>query len=105
MMTHKGNPASRGRAQGRARVIGDAQDAKQVQAGEVLITRMTTPDMVPAMRRCAAIVTAIGGRTCHAAIVSREFGKPCVVAVADALSIPNGALVSVDGAAGIVVVH
>ncbi len=53
--------------------------------------------MVTAMRRAAAIVTRIGGRTCHAAIVSRELGIPCVVAVSGAENIRTGALVTVDG--------
>ena len=67
--------ARRRRARGRRRRSGD---------GEVLVTHMTAPDWVPLMRRAAAIVTDSGGMTCHAAIVSRELGIPCVVGTGDA---------------------
>lgn len=66
-------------ASGAARVLTDVRDLEQLQDGEVLITDRTDPDWEPAMRRCAAIVTDRGGRTAHAAIVSRELGVPAVV--------------------------
>jgi pyruvate,water dikinase len=65
--------------QGAARVIRDAADLEQLQLGEVLVTEMTDPDWEPVMKRAAAVVTDRGGRTCHAAIVSRELGIPAVV--------------------------
>ena len=64
---------------GRVRVVRDVKRLQEVQAGEVLVAEMTDPDWEPVMRRVAAIVTDKGGRTAHAAIVSREFGLPCIV--------------------------
>jgi pyruvate,water dikinase len=65
--------------QGSARVIRSATDLEQLQPGEVLVTEMTDPDWEPVMKRAAAVVTDRGGRTCHAAIVSRELGIPAIV--------------------------
>jgi pyruvate,water dikinase len=64
---------------GKVRVIKDIHDMARFQEGEVLVTEMTDPDWVPIMKKAAAIVTNSGGRTCHAAIVSRELGTPAVV--------------------------
>jgi len=64
---------------GRARVIRSVADLRELQPGEVLVTEMTDPDWEPVMKRAAAIVTDRGGRTCHAAIVSRELGIPAIV--------------------------
>ena len=64
---------------GRARVIRSVHDLEQLGPGEVLVTEMTDPDWEPVLKRAAAIVTDRGGRTCHAAIVSRELGIPAVV--------------------------
>ncbi len=64
---------------GRAKVIEDLKDIDTFNQGDVLVTTMTDPDWVPIMKRAAAIVTNKGGRTCHAAIVSRELGIPCIV--------------------------
>ncbi len=61
------------------RVLGSIKEIDQFQNGEVLVTKMTDPDWVPIMKKASAIVTESGGRTCHAAIVSRELGIPCVV--------------------------
>lgn len=66
-------------AQGPARVIKDVKDIAQFKAGEILVTEITDPDWVPIMRIASAIVTNRGGRTSHAAIVSRELGLPCIV--------------------------
>ncbi|HVZ35460.1 MAG TPA: phosphoenolpyruvate synthase, partial [Polyangiaceae bacterium] len=88
-------------ASGNARVIHDAEDLARVQAGEVLVAPMTDPDWEPVMKRASAIVTDHGGRTCHAAIVSRELGVPCVVGTGDATSkIAEGQLVTVSCAEG-----
>jgi pyruvate,water dikinase len=73
-------------AAGRVRVVRSAADLGQVQTGEVLVAEMTDPDWEPVMRRVAAIVTDKGGRTAHAAIVSREFGLPCIVGTGTATS-------------------
>jgi pyruvate,water dikinase len=64
---------------GRVRVVRDVAALQTVQAGDVLVAEITDPDWEPVMRRVAAIVTDKGGRTAHAAIVSREFGLPCIV--------------------------
>ena len=64
---------------GRVRVVRDVSALRTVQSGEVLVAEITDPDWEPVMRRVAAIVTDKGGRTAHAAIVSREFGLPCIV--------------------------
>ena len=75
----KGLPASPGMAAGKCHVITDPKDINEFQEGEVLVTTMTSPDWVPAMKKAIAIVTDAGGMTCHASIVSRELGLPCVV--------------------------
>ena len=74
-----------------------------VKPGDVLVTEMTTPDYVPAMKRAAAIVTDHGGRTAHAAIISRELSIPCVVGAGTATAaLADGRTVTVDGATGLV---
>ena len=75
----KGLPASPGTGCGKAHVILDPADIDQFKSGEVLVTEMTAPDWVPAMKKAKAIVTDSGGMTCHASIVSRELGIPCIV--------------------------
>jgi len=75
----KGETASPGIASGVVKIIKDISELDRIQKGDVMVTTMTTPDMVPAMQKAAAIVTNEGGMTCHAAIVSREMGTPCIV--------------------------
>jgi len=77
-----GLPASPGIAAGKAHVILDVKDIDQFKDGEILITEMTAPDWVPAMKKAKAIITNSGGMTCHAAIVSRELGIPSIVGTA-----------------------
>ena len=99
----KGQGASPGMATGRVVVIRDVKDTGSVKAGDILVTKMTNPDMVPAMQKVAAIVTDEGGMTCHAAIVSRELGTPAVVGTRNATSILKpGQLVTVDGEKGFI---
>jgi pyruvate,water dikinase len=74
-------------AAGRACLIKSAEDIDQFKDGSLLVTEMTDPDWVPIMKRSAGIVTDHGGRTCHAAIVSRELGIPAVVGTGDATKI------------------
>lgn len=82
---------------GKAKVINDVEDIDQFNEGEVLVTEMTDPDWEPIMKIASAIVTNRGGRTCHAAIISRELGIPCVVGAEDATeAIENGHQVTVD---------
>jgi pyruvate,water dikinase len=88
-------------AAGPVRVITDIAKLQEVQAGDVLVAENTDPDWEPVMRRVAAIVTNQGGRTAHAAIVSREFGIPCIVGTGNATSIlENGREVTVCCAEG-----
>lgn len=97
----KGDPASPGIATGPARVIHSAKDIHKVVSGEVLVAPQTNPDFVPAMKKAVAIVTDSGGRTSHAAIVSRELGIPAVVGTQKATKvIKNGLIISVDGIKG-----
>lgn len=93
--------AAPGRASGPVRIVTSREEAHAVAAGDVLVTRMTAPDWVPLMRRAAAIVTDSGGMTCHAAIVSRELGIPCVVGTSDATTVLRaGQRVTVDATHG-----
>ncbi len=69
--------------QGKANVISDVKDIHSFKKGEVLVTDMTDPDWEPIMKIASAIVTNRGGRTCHAAIISRELGIPCVIGTVD----------------------
>jgi pyruvate,water dikinase len=88
-------------ATGPARVVRDASELAAFQDGDVLVADRTDPDWEPVMRRAAAIVTAHGGRTCHAAIVARELGVPAVVGAEDALkAIPAGQICTVSCAQG-----
>ncbi len=86
---------------GQAQVIMNVKDIVKFRSGEVLITQMTDPDWVPVMKMASAIVTNAGGRTCHAAIVSREMGVPCVVGAEDATTkIKSGEKITVSCAEG-----
>lgn len=88
-------------ASGKARVIHSTRDLSTFQAGEVLVAPMTDPDWEPVMKLASAIVTDHGGRTCHAAIVSRELGLPCVVGTGNAsATIATGDVVTVSCAEG-----
>jgi pyruvate,water dikinase len=99
----KGAAASMGMAFGPVKIIHKPTEIDKIEKGDVLVTEMTTPDFVPAMRRATAIVTDTGGRTCHAAIVSRELGIPCVVGTGTAThDLNNSQMVTVDGAKGLV---
>lgn len=95
-----GSAASPGVAAGRVRVVADPAQTNLIAEGDVLVAEMTTPDFVPAMKRAAAIITEKGGRTCHAAIISRELGVPCIVGAAGARELADGLLITVDAASG-----
>lgn len=98
-----GAPASPGIATGKVILIHSPKELNKVQKGDVLVTEMTNPDYVPAMKKAAAIVTNLGGRTSHAAIVARELGIACVVGTGNATKkLKDGIVVTVDGARGIV---
>ncbi|HAN22884.1 TPA: phosphoenolpyruvate synthase [Candidatus Collierbacteria bacterium] len=99
----QGEPASFGIGFGKVVKIKSAKEIDKVKKGDVLVTEMTAPDFVPAMKRASAIVTDKGGQTSHAAIVSRELGVPAIVGTKIATKIlKEDQLVTVNGATGIV---
>ncbi|MFC2069634.1 phosphoenolpyruvate synthase [Chloroflexota bacterium] len=96
-----GAAASPGVAYGPVKIVPDPSQIDKVMKGDILVAEMTTPDFVPAMKRASAIVTDRGGRTAHAAIVSRELGIPCVVGAENATStLKDGQVITVDGSNG-----
>lgn len=100
----QGQGASPGIATGPVKIVQSPKNIGKVKKGDILVSKMTSPDYVPAMKRAAAIVTDEGGITSHAAIVSRELGIPCVVGTGEATKIlKDGLVVTVDGKAGVVV--
>jgi pyruvate,water dikinase len=103
----KGAPASPGQVSGKVHVILDPSRIDEFKNGEILVTEMTAPDWVPAMKKAKAIVTDSGGMTCHASIVSRELGIPCIVGTksrgtAATTAIKDGMEVTVDATHGVV---
>lgn len=99
--TLQGLGASPGVATGPVKIIKSPAEMDKVKDGDVLVTEMTTPDYVPAMRRAVAVVTDLGGRTSHAAIVSRELGIPAVVGTDIATkTLKQNEIITVDGKNG-----
>ena len=99
----EGAPASPVIGTGKVVIIKNASEIERVQKGDVLVTEMTNPDFVPAMKKAVAIITDRGGRTSHAAIVSRELGVACVVGTGKATKVlKEGIVVTVDGSSGII---
>jgi len=108
VLEEKGNVLVEGEAvgskigQGEVNVIHDAKDIGEFKKGQVLVTDMTDPDWEPIMKIAGAIVTNRGGRTCHAAIISRELGIPCVIGTGSGTEkIVNGANITVDCSEGV----
>lgn len=99
----EGIGASPGAASGKVRIILGKEDIAKIDKGDIIVTTMTSPDLVPAMSRSAAIITDLGGRTSHAAIVSREMSIPAVVGTQQATTIlKDGQEVTVDAYDGVV---
>ncbi|MFH1151748.1 MAG: phosphoenolpyruvate synthase, partial [Nanoarchaeota archaeon] len=97
----KGLAASPGIASGKIKIVETLEDLQKVSQGDILVTKMTNPDMVVTMQKSAAIITDEGGLTAHAAIVSREMGIPCVVGTQEAtIKLKEGELITVDGFTG-----
>jgi pyruvate,water dikinase len=97
----EGQPASPGVVTGIVNILKSAKEIGKIKRGDILVTDMTTPDFVPAMKKAVAIVTNKGGQTSHAAIVSRELGVPCVVGTKTATTtLKQGRIITVDGASG-----
>lgn len=100
----KGNVACSGKAIGPVKVLMNPNEIYKVNHGDVLVTSMTSPDFMPAMRKCVAIITNEGGLTCHAAVIARELNIPCIIGTKVATKVlKDGDLVEVDGDRGIVV--
>jgi pyruvate,water dikinase len=96
-----GRSVGNGVASGRVRVINSVEELSEFKPGEVLVAPMTDPDWEPVLKRAAAVVTDEGGRTCHAAIVSRELGIPCVVGTVTASrALADGQEVTISCAEG-----
>lgn len=99
----RGLPASPGIGFGPVKIVSNSSELDKVKNGDILVTKMTNPDFVPAMKRAAGIVTNEGGLTSHASIVSRELGVPCVVGSMEATTkLKDGQVITIDGARGIV---
>lgn len=97
----EGLAASPGIASGVVKIISELKDLNKIQPGDILVTRMTNPDMVVTMQKAKAIVTDEGGLTAHAAIVSREIGLPCIVGTKIATKLlKDGQIITVDGTNG-----
>ncbi len=93
--------SSPGTVSGAARIVKKLDDLDKVKEGDIIVTEMTMPDMVPAMKRAAGIITDEGGMTSHAAIVSRELGVPAIVGTTNATSVlEDGQMVTLDGDKG-----
>lgn len=92
-----------GRAKGQVKIINESRDMQKMKKGDVLVSIMTQPDLVPAMKKASAIVTEQGGVTSHAAIVSREMRIPCVIGTKIATKVlRDGDVVEVDATKGVV---
>lgn len=99
----RGDPASPGISSGPVKIIKSAAEIGKVKIGDVLVAPQTNPDYVPAMRKVVGIVTDTGGRTSHAAIVSRELGIPAIVGTKDGTKkLKDGQIVTVHGSRGVV---
>ena len=99
----RGESACIGYAKGKVKIVLSHKDASKVNEGDILVSSMTNPNFIIAMEKAAAFVTDEGGITCHAAIVAREFGVPCIVGTINATKIlKDGNLVEVDANKGVV---
>lgn len=97
----RGTGASRGKIKGTVRVIHDTPDFRKLKKGDILVTGMTRPEFTPILKKAGAIVTDEGGVTCHAAIISRELGIPCVIGTISATHmLKDGDVVEVDADKG-----
>jgi phosphohistidine swiveling domain-containing protein len=96
-----GTPASAGSAEGKVIIIFNNSDLGKVEKGDIIVARMTNPDMVLAMGKCSGIITDSGGLTCHAAVICREKGIPCVTGTQNAtILLKDGMIVRLDGTNG-----
>ena len=99
----KGQIAFKGKTTGKVRIVSKSEDIQKVEEGDILVAAMTMPKYLPAMKKASAFVTDEGGITCHAAIVSREMKKPCIIGTKIATKLLNdGDTVEVDADKGVV---
>lgn len=99
----KGQIASKGKAQGKVKLVIKKHEINKVEEGDILVSSMTNPDMILGIKKTGGIITDEGGITCHAAIVSRELKKPCIIGTEIATKVlKDGDLVEVDAENGIV---
>ena len=99
----KGQIAYKGIVQGRVKLLMSFKEVDKVKKGDIIVSSMTMLDVLPAMERAAAIVTDEGGVLCHAAIISRELKKPCIVGTKIATQVfKDGDMVEVDANKGVV---
>ncbi len=99
----QGTTASPGHIKGRVKIVLNNNDLAKVQPGDILVAVMTTPNFIMAMEKAAAFVTDEGGILYHAAIVSREMGKPCIIGTKNATKVfKDGDLVEVDAKKGVI---
>lgn len=99
----KGSIAQKGKVSGRVRILRRRDQVDEVLEGEVIVSPMTTPDFLPAMKKAVAFVTDEGGITCHAGIVARELKKPCIIGTKIATQVlKDGDVVEVDADNGVV---
>ncbi|RLF93261.1 hypothetical protein DRN50_07530 [Thermococci archaeon] len=99
----EGTVACRGKVRGIAKIVLNLSDMKKVREGEILVAHETTPDFLPVMEKASAFVTDEGGLSCHAAIVAREMGRPCIVGTKIATKVlKDGDFIEVDAVNGII---
>lgn len=92
-----------GYGKGRVKIVLSRNDFNKFKDGDILVVPMTTPEFVPLMKKAAAIITDEGGISCHAAIISRELGKPCIIGTKIATQVlKDGDMVEVDADRGVV---
>lgn len=98
-----GSPAYKGVARGRARILNNVADINEFEEGDIIVSFNTNPSLMPALRKCGGIVTDEGGIMCHAAIISRELKKPCVIGTKIATKVfKDGDEIEIDAESGIV---
>jgi len=99
----KGTPASPGEVRGKVKIIMEPEHTDKMEDKEILVTPFTNPLFIPAILRASAIITDEGGMMCHAAIVAREFGIPCVTGTEQATKkLTDEMEVIVDGERGLI---
>jgi pyruvate,water dikinase len=101
----KGRIASRGKIRAHVKIIMTSKDFPKMADGDIIVASMTRPEFAPILGKCSAIITDEGGVTCHAAIISRELNKPCIIGTKIATKVlKDGDMVEVDADKGVVTI-